>query len=39
MDRLPKDGIFASARRPAVAETRAGLALFRDLAAGGMLLH
>ena len=38
LDRVPRDGSFAP-RPVGMTEARAGLAVFRDLAASGMLVH
>jgi hypothetical protein len=39
MDRLPADGVLPSARPAVAAQARHGLALLRDLAANGQLVH
>ena len=36
---MPPDGALPPARPAGMTETRAGLALFRDLAAAGQLVH
>ena len=39
LDRLPVGGLLPAARPAIAAQARAGLALLRDLAAGGRLVH
>ena len=39
LDRVPREGLLPRPGRSAMTEARAGLAVFRDLAATGMLAH
>ena len=39
LDRMPTDGSLPRAKPVGMTETRSGLAVFRDLAAAGQLVH